>query len=58
MLFAYELVFEMAIQSRTTWGVIGQNILKCAVFHGAIIYVGWSHVDGTQLEDREGREGG
>lgn len=30
----------------------------CAVFHRAIIYVCRSHVDGTQLEDRKGKEGG
>lgn len=57
-LFTYKLVFELGIWSKTTWGVIGQKILACAVFHRAIIYVCKSHVDGTQLEDREGREGG
>lgn len=51
-------MFELGIRSKTTWGVIGQMILACAVFHKVIIYVYESHVDGTHLEDRKGREGG
>lgn len=54
-LFTYKLVFELGIWSKTTWGVIGQKTLACAVFHRAIIYVCKSHADGTQLEDRGGR---
>lgn len=54
----YELMYELGIWSKTTWAVIGQKILACGIFYRAIIYVCKRHADGTQLKDREGRQGG